>query len=60
MLINKKNCAGLQLADFVPNYFARDHTGKPQPKYNIFGTLKYLRYDGNVGDKDRFGVKYML
>lgn len=56
----QKNCAGLQLADFVPNYFAREHTGKAQSKYNIFSTLKYLRYDGNVGDKDRFGVKYML
>ena len=54
------NCAGLQLADFVPNSFAREHTGISQSKYNIFSTLKYFRYDGNVGDKDRFGVKYML
>lgn len=54
------NCAGLQLADFVPNSFAREHTGISQSKYNIFATLKYFRYDGNIGDKDRFGVKYML
>lgn len=57
-IINKQeNCAGLQLADFVPNSFARDHTGISQDKYNIFSTLKYFRYDGNVGDKNRFWCK---
>lgn len=26
---------------------------------NIFSTLKYHLYDGNMGIDDRFGVKYM-
>lgn len=60
-LVNKQaNCAGLQLADFIPNSFARDHTGLSQARYNIFGTLKYFQYDGHVCDKNKFGVKYML
>jgi len=54
-----KNSAGLQLADFVPNSFAKDHGKFPQSKNNIFGNLKYLRYDGKVNNKERFGIKYM-
>ena len=53
------NSAGLQVADFVPNSFARDHAGINQSQPNIFSTLKYHRYDGNQGCKDRFGIKYM-
>ena len=60
-IINKQdNCAGLQLADFIPNSFAREHTGLVQSKNNIFSTLKYLQYDGKIGDRNRFGVKFML
>lgn len=54
-----KNIAGLQIADFVPNSFARDHSGKGQSNPNIFSTLKYHRYDGNQNMADRFGIKYM-
>lgn len=54
-----KNIAGLQIADFVPNSFARDHAGKSQGRPNIWGTLKYYRYDGNQNMADRFGIKYM-
>ncbi len=58
--VNKsENCVGLQIADFVPLSFARDHGGKEQGNPNIFGTLKYHRYDGGIGMKDRFGIKYM-
>ena len=53
------NIEGLQIADFVPNCFARDHAGIKRCKPNIFGTLKYHRYDGGTGQADRFGVKYM-
>ncbi len=53
------NIAGLQLADFVPNPFARDHAGLNQSRPNIWGTLRYFRYDGGIGQPDRFGVKYM-
>lgn len=55
----EKNCAGLQVADFVPLGFARDQAKISQGKHHIFSTLKYHRYDGNQNLKDRFGVKYM-
>lgn len=58
--VNKTaNCAGLQIADFVPLPFAREHRGTAQGNPNIFSTLKYYRYDGQIGAKERFGVKYM-
>ncbi len=53
------NEIGLQVADFVPNSFARDHAGFAQAKPNIFSTLKYNMYDGVMGNSDRFGIKYM-
>jgi len=53
------NEAGLQIADFIPNSFARDHAGFGQSNPNIFGTLRYNLYDGNMGSRDRFGIKYM-
>ena len=53
------NEAGLQIADFVPNSFARDHAGMNQSNPNIFPTLKYHLYDGNQGNDNRFGIKYM-
>ena len=54
-----ENVSGLQIADFVPNGFARDHIGNSQAKYFIFNTLKHHRYDGGVGQPTRFGVKQM-
>jgi hypothetical protein len=58
--VNKdKNLAGLQVADFIPNSFARHHAKINQAKPNIFSTLQYCRYDGNQNCKDRFGIKYM-
>lgn len=53
------NIGGLQVADFVPNSFARDHAGMKQCKPGIFSTLQYHRYDGGKGQPDRFGIKYM-
>lgn len=53
------NEAGLQIADFIPNSFARDHAGISQSNPNIFGTLRYNLYDGTMGNRDRFGIKYM-
>lgn len=53
------NISGLQVADFVPNAFARDHAGINQAKFNIFSTLKYHLYDGNQGQPKRYGIKYM-
>lgn len=53
------NNTGLQIADFIPNGFARDCAGKAQASPNIFSTLKHYRYDGNQNLPERFGVKYM-
>ena len=55
----EENNPGLQIADFVPNGFARELMNKKQSKYNIFSTLCYHLYDGGQGLKKRFGVKYM-
>lgn len=55
----EQNCAGLQIADFVPLGFARDHAGINQGSPNIFSTLQYYRYDGKQNIRDRFGIKYM-
>ena len=58
--VNKEdNNPGLQIADFIPNGFARDHAGINQANPNIFATLRYHRYDGNMGSAERFGIKYM-
>lgn len=53
------NEVGLQVADFILNSFARDHVGISQSNPNIFGTLRYNLYDGNMGNRERFGIKYM-
>lgn len=58
-IYKSNNEAGLQIADFIPNSFARDRAGISQPNPNIFGTLRYNLYDGNMGNRDRFGIKYM-
>ncbi len=55
----KENHPCLQIADFVPHGFARHFAGMKQPKYNIFSTLQFHRYDGRIGDPDRYGIKYM-
>lgn len=55
----KDNNIGLQLADFVPNYFARNELGKEQKRFNIDNQLRRYRYDGNLHLRDRFGVKVM-
>lgn len=50
-----KNREELQLADFVPNNFARKMAGK---QVNTLGrTLLNRRYDGGQGKPDRFGNK---
>lgn len=58
----KMNNAGLQIADFIPNVFAREHAGFGQIDKNneYIRKLKYYRYRGNVqNSQDRFGIKYM-
>jgi len=53
------NIAGLQIADFVPNPFARNTLGNKQPQFNIYQALRPLRYDGGLRKFDRFGIKIM-
>lgn len=54
-----QNIAALQLADFVPNAFARKYAGLQPPRFNIFTTLDFHLYDGGAGDKKRYGIKNM-
>ena len=54
------NNAGLQIADFVPNYFARKNLEKSPQRFNIDDELRRCRYDGNgLNMRNRFGVKCM-
>lgn len=55
----KENIAGLQVADFVPNYFARKALKLNPHRYNINDVLRRRRYDGCIYKMDRFGVKQM-
>ncbi|GHP15253.1 hypothetical protein YK48G_26780 [Lentilactobacillus fungorum] len=51
----ESNSPCLQIADFVPNNFARKMANK---KTNQLGrTLLNRRYDGKVGQPNRFGIK---
>lgn len=51
----KNNSACLQIADFVPNNFARKMAGKNT--HRLGRTLLNHRYDGKVKQPDRFGIK---
>lgn len=54
-----ENNVGLQVADFIPNPFARNTLGIKQNKHNLYQNLRGLRYDGSIGKFDRFGIKVM-
>lgn len=56
-----ENNAGLQIADFIPNAFARDHAQFGQLDRNdvLIRKMKYYRYDGLKRNQDRFGIKFM-
>lgn len=43
----------------MTNLFDREHAKINRSNTNIFGTPRYNLYDGNMGNKDRFGIKYM-
>lgn len=53
------NNPGLQVADFIPNPFARNTLKKKQNKFNVYSQLRQLRYDGGLKRYDRFGMKIM-
>ncbi len=51
------NCAGLQLADFIPNALGRTQASK-YPKYkNLPKIIKKRLYHGYMGRKDKYGFK---
>lgn len=54
-----ENIIGLQIADFIPNTFARYYAGKKQQKFNIYQPARKCKYDGNLGNFNRFGIKYV-
>jgi len=55
-----QNIHGMQLADFVPNDFARKANGLKRHKYDIYDNTRRLRYNGGIeGKEDRFGIKIM-
>ena len=54
------NVIGLQVADFVPNNFARRHCSTlRKAKFNIFEPLYSSLYDGGIAKAHRFGMKVM-
>lgn len=57
--LKSTNNIGLQIADFVPNYFARKHNNFKSQKFNIDEQLRKHRYDGGINKRDKFGVKKM-
>lgn len=56
-----ENNAGLQIADFIPNAFSRDHAGFGQLDKDdtLIRKMKYHRYGGLQKNQDRYGIKYM-
>ncbi len=51
------NIEGLQVADFIPNNFAREIGINERYRYNIFDSVRKKRYDGGLLKHERFGVK---
>lgn len=58
-VLKSANNSALQIADFVPNYFARKHNNFKSQKFNIDKQLRTYRYDGGLNLRDKFGVKKM-
>lgn len=56
-----ENNAGLQIADFIPNAFARDHAGFLQLDKDdaLLRKMKYYRYGRQQRNQDRYGIKYV-
>jgi hypothetical protein len=53
------NNVGLQIADFIPNSFARSFGKNRDYRFNINTSLNNYRYDGGLGKPDRFGIKVL-
>jgi len=55
---SENNC-GLQMADFVPNGFARHYANFNEHRFNINNVLNIHRYDGGLYKPERFGIKVL-
>lgn len=57
----EENNIGLQIADFIPNAFAREHAkfGQLDSDNRLINKMKYYRYGGVDGNQERYGIKYM-
>lgn len=57
----QKNNSGLQVADFIPYAFAREHAGFGQMDGDttLINKMKYYRYGGTPKEQERYGVKKM-
>lgn len=55
----KDNIQGIQLADFIPYFFARKNTGKESlpPKTSFNDTIRKKQWNGDCYQTSRFGVK---
>lgn len=55
----KDNIHGIQLADFIPYFFARKNTGKESltPKTSFNDTIRKKQWNGDCYQTSRFGVK---
>ena len=55
------NNAGLQVADFIPYAFAREHAQFNQLDKDdtLLRKMKYYRYRGQQNAQERYGIKYM-
>ena len=51
------NNPAIQLADFIPNQFARKETHRSSDIYAMYPELKKRLYDGTIGQPERFGLK---
>ena len=56
-----ENSSGLQLADFIPYAFAREHAKFTQLDKDdtLIRKMKYYRYGRQQNGQDRYGIKYM-
>lgn len=55
------NNIGLQVADFIPNAFAREHARFNQfdKDDTLIRKMKFYRYGGQQNNQDRYGIKFM-
>ena len=55
------NNTGLQVADFIPYAFAREHAQFNQLDKDdtLLRKMKYYRYRGQQNAQERYGIKYM-